>query len=222
MTDLWLSTDEGLEAVFSLEMVSECLPKVSENIYYWKWVLIALHNALQGFMVLALRGSDSLNVLTKKCAEKWLAARERRDKTFPERRLDGFWNLYKKIQTGRETYDEGLKTGSYLYRKPDDLMLMYGNSQPFRPHGTQDESVKMLNDLRNDFIHFLPKQSLLGVHGLPRVVDDCVNIINFLAFECGNILWYEEGHKIKTRDLIATIRSHIALLKPFYEASPDE
>ena len=75
-----------------------------------------------------------------------------------------------------------------LYRKPSDRMMMYGHSQPFKPQGTQTESVKMLNHLRNEFIHFLPKGWSLEASGLPQVVKDCVNIIAFLAFECGNVL----------------------------------
>lgn len=48
-----LDTDEALEAVLSLEMVRDQLLKVEQNLHYWKWVIIALHNALQGYMVLA-------------------------------------------------------------------------------------------------------------------------------------------------------------------------
>jgi hypothetical protein len=95
--DLWLSTDESVEAVLSLEMVSETLPKVLDNIHYWKWVLIALHNALQGYIVLALKGSGGLNIL-KECAQRWIAAERREDDVFPERKLDNFLNFIRKLR----------------------------------------------------------------------------------------------------------------------------
>jgi hypothetical protein len=212
----WLSTDEYLEAVLSLGMVPDSLPKILDNIYYWKWVIIALHMALQGYMVLALKGTNSFSVLEKKCRDEWEAAWERDDDSFPVLRLDNFLSLYKKIKAGRKTYDEQAKTGIRIYRKPKDLMLMYMHSQPFKPRGTQTKSLKMLNALRNDYIHFRPKGWLLGVHGLPRMVDDCVDIIDFLTFECGNVLWHDESLKTKTRDLIIQIRSHIAVLKEAY------
>ena len=69
----------------SLEMVSETLAKVLDNIYYWKWALIALENALQGYMVLALKGTSSINVLKEKCAQKFEAAWERGDEVLPKR-----------------------------------------------------------------------------------------------------------------------------------------
>ena len=193
--DLWLSTDEAREAVLSLEMVLQTLPKVIENIHYWKWVLIVLHNALQGYMVLALRGTNGLNVLTKKCAEKWRAAWQK-DEDCDERRLDNFLNLYEKIQSG--------------------LMLMYWTSQPFKPQGTQTKSVKMLNDLRNEFIHFLHANWLRGIHGLPRVVEDCIDIIDFLVCECGNIIWYDQSLKQRSKDLISQVRKDLEPLKGWY------
>jgi len=215
--DLWLSTDEALEAVVSLEMVSHTLPKVIENLHYWKWVLIALHNALQGYMVLALKGPDSLNVLTKKCAQEWRAARERGDDVYPERRLVGFLNLYKKIQRGRKLYDERVTTGRWLPRGSSDLMLMYNGSQPFKPQGTQNESVRMLSELRNQFVHFLPTNLALGVHGLPRVVADCTDIIDFLVCECGTILWYDTSLEQRSKELISQVRKDLDPLKGSYD-----
>lgn len=90
----WLRTDEAQQAVLALQMASEQLERGVDNPHYWQWVIVGLHNALQGFMVLALRGSTNLNVLTDKCAEQWLAAYERGDVNYPEQRLDRFLNLY--------------------------------------------------------------------------------------------------------------------------------
>jgi hypothetical protein len=210
--DNWLSTDEALEAVFSLEMVCDQLPKATDNPFYWKWVIIALHKALQGYMVLALRGSNSINVLTKKCAQEWMDARRKRSEVFPESRLDSFFNLYKKIQTGRKTYDQWKAKGGLLRRKNGDLMLMYGDSQPFEPQGTQTESVKMLNGLRNELIHFLPKSWVLDIGDLPRMVTDCIDIIAFLVFDCGNILWYDQSQKHRTETLIDKIKTELQQL----------
>ncbi len=204
--DRWLRTDEALEAVTSLEMVCDQLPKVMDNPHSWKWVAISLHNALQGYMVLALRGSHGLNVLTKKCKKDWLSAYWKKPRVFPERKMDSFLNLYKKIQAGRELYDEQIRCGRKLDRKNSDLMMRYMNSQPFKPEGTQTDSVERLNDLRNEFIHFVPMLVSLELGGLPQIVQDCIDIIDFLAFECGNILWHDKSLETKSRDLIKRIR----------------
>jgi hypothetical protein len=74
----------------------------------------------------------------------------------------------------------------------------------------------MLHELRNNYIHFLPMGWLLRVHGLPRVAADCIDIIEFLAFECGNILWHDPHLETKTKDLIARVKSQLATLNESY------
>lgn len=205
--DNWLRTDEALEAVFSLEMVCDQLPQTRHNVHYWKWIIIALHNAVQGYMVLALQGSDSLNILNKECRQQWIAAYKSRSAVFPPRRLDDFLNLYKKIKKGRKAYEEHTLRGRPLQGTEKAPMLMYVGSKPFKPQGTQTESVKLLNELRNDFIHFLPQGWSLEVSGLPQMVKDCVDIIDFLAFECGNVIWHNSALRAKTEQLVRQINN---------------
>lgn len=183
----WLRTDELREAVLAICMVKEMLNRVNDEPYYWKWVVLALHNALQGFMVLALRGSDGLSVLKDDCAKAWLDAYERGDGNYPEARLKRFLELYKDIKS--------------------DKMRIYGDSRPFRPQGTQGRSVKLLNRLRNEFIHYTPKSWSLEISGLPKVVEDCIGVISFLAFESRNVVWHEESMGDETRKLIKQIQS---------------
>jgi len=75
---------------------------------------VSLHNALQGFMCLALQGSDGLRVLKDDVARAWLAA--------------------------------------------------------------QDQ----LNNLRNEFIHFVPKGWSVELAGLPQICANCINVDEFL------------------------------------------
>jgi hypothetical protein len=193
--ETWLETDEFQETVLSLQLTSEQLSNLAKtgNLHYWTWVIVCLHNALQGFMVLALRGTNNINVLTKDCAKEWLAAYERGDGQYPEQKLDNFLNLYKKVKSGR--------------------MKMYVNSQPLKPSGMQGRSVKKLNAFRNDFIHFVPKGWSIEVSGLPQIVDDCLNIISFLAFKCGNIFWHEQELETLTKVLLERSRQSISKIK---------
>jgi len=191
----WLRTDEIQEAIISLEVVSIQLPKVSLDDHYWKWAIIGLHNALQGFMVLALQGSNYLNVLTDKCAREWLATYESGRKDYPEPKLDGFLNLYKKIKSER--------------------MNIYTSSILFKPNDSQEQSVKKLHSLRNEFIHFVPKGWSLELSGLPQIFENCLDVIHFLAFECGNVFWHEIDEK-RTREFISLVRSSINPIKEKY------
>jgi hypothetical protein len=195
-----LETDEQQEAVVALEMVQEQLSKVVADLYAWRWVLIALHNALQGFMVLALQRSNRLPVLKKEHAELWLEAYERGDPLPVNLRLDKFLNLYKKI-------------------KKSEMMEGMGG-KAFRPTGTQGRSVKRLNSLRNEFIHFQPQGWLLQVEGyLPPIVTDCVAIIEFLAFESGNVVWNNPRLETRTRELIGEISERLEGAKSAYSSA---
>lgn len=192
----WLRTDEAQQAVLALRMASEQLSRVTANPHHWQWVIIGLHNALQGFMVLALRGTNNLNVLTDKCAMEWMAAYERGDSKYPEPKLDNFLNLYKKINSAR--------------------MNMYIHSQHFKPRGTQGRSIKKLNSLRNELIHFVPKGWSLEVSGLPQIVADCLDAISFLAFQCGNVFWHDAELESQTKELIENARRDVSLIKAEY------
>jgi len=93
-------TNEKIESIISLEFVSEQSDMVSEDVFKWKWILIGLHNALQNFMVCALRGTENTNVLASKSALKWLEefwnrmSDNKHKWKYPKQRLDSFTNLF--------------------------------------------------------------------------------------------------------------------------------
>jgi len=71
--DHWLRTNAAEESVSALEMASQSLSNVKKDLYQWKWAIPAIHSSLQGFMVMALEGSNGLNCLKDKVADEWLA-----------------------------------------------------------------------------------------------------------------------------------------------------
>ena len=54
--EIWFRTDEFEEAILSFEKVAESSELIAKDLSRWRWLVISLHNAVQGFMVLALRG----------------------------------------------------------------------------------------------------------------------------------------------------------------------
>jgi len=174
-----LEYDEELDAICSLDLLADQLPKVISIPYHWKWVILSLHNALQGFMVLSLRGTNNLNVLTKKSAEDWNNGYEKGELSNTPPKLDAFLGLYDKIKS--------------------DSMNLFGDSRSFVPNPTQDKSVQSLNAFRNDFIHYVPALALIDMRFWARIVVDVVPIIEFLAFESNNIFFQRED----TRERVA-------------------
>ncbi len=183
--EIYLRTDDLTEAIKSLEMVEKLLPDLLHDLYVWKWVILALHSSLQGFMVAALKGSSGLAVLTDKSAEAWLKAHRAGSRTVPRQKLDSFPNLYKKIKT--------------------EKMLKYHGSKKFVSTEEQDWSVRKLNSLRNDFIHFRPMLLWIRKEGLPRITKECLSVIKFLAIDSGNV-WFRKGYSpVKIGELIKGI-----------------
>jgi hypothetical protein len=197
MTEHWLRTDEMEEAVSGLEAASEWSAHIAERADYWKWVILALHNATQGFMVLALRGSDGLRPLKNHIAAEWRAAYREGGK-YPVEELDSFLNLYKKV-------------------KSDD-MLFFAHSKKFVPVRSQGRSIKRLNLLRNNFVHFLPRSWSLEVSGLPQVAEDCLALVEFLGFESGNVVWFEEILRDRTSAALTRAQTNFAELSDSYAA----
>ncbi len=178
LEDGWLKTDESVEAVSDFEMFSEQLKRVIEDPHRWKWTIIALHSGIQGMMVLALKGSNSFRVLRKDDKKQYLDWYEgdQSDESRPrDLKLTNFLDLYKKIK--------------------GDKMIMFCHSQKFVPKGTHDRSVKLLNGLRNKYIHFTPKRWMLELGGLPAMASDCLEIAEFLAWESGNVFLHPDLKK---------------------------
>jgi hypothetical protein len=172
MGEGWLITDGAVETVSAFEVFAEEAQKLSADPYRWKWAIIALHSGLQGIMVLALQGSHGLHVLRAKDAKRWMDAHEGGGPYPDDLKLDDFLSLYKKIK--------------------GDKMLKYIDSRKFIPKGTQGSSVKLLNQLRNEFVHFTPRVWALDLVGLPTMASDCLDVAAFLAWESHNFALKED------------------------------
>jgi len=199
---LTLRTDEELEAVRALEQAALLLPQVAADPYAWKWVVLALHNALQGFMVLALQGTWAVRVMKRADRRAILAAHARGalEAALRQGDLEYFEELYDQI-------------------KKEKHMRLNTFSKAFRPGPTQTESVKRLNALRNDLVHFVPKTFVDAIEDLPLVVADCAEIIGFLAFESGNVRWTAHPElQARTTDLLGRVREVAAALSETYAA----
>ena len=200
MNELYVT--EYLEALNSLKYIKEQLLQLENDNYRWKWIIIALHNSLQNFMVCVLRGSNNLDVLTNKTSDKLLSELNFRMKVDvsnwndPEGRLDNFSNLFEKIQS--------------------DKMLKYFKGKKLEPTDTQKFYINTLNDLRNKFIHFIPQGWSLTITKLPDLTLETINIIYFLAFESRNFRWKEISQKEDTQKLLNEIKIILEKLKSEY------
>lgn len=193
MDEKWLITDASVETVSAFEVFAEELLRASADPYRWKWAIIALHSGLQGMMVLALQGSHGLHALRQEDANRWLEAHERGEPYPADLKLDDFPGLYKKVKS--------------------NIMLMYVHSQKFVPKGTQGGSVKLLNRLRNEFVHFTPRVWALELEGLPAMATDCLEMAEFLAWQSHNVTWREQDLIQRATAAFESAHASLAVLR---------
>lgn len=198
MGEKWLITDSFVETASALETLADELQRVITDPYRWKWAILALHSGLQGMMVLALQSSHGLHVLRPKDTARWLEAHEKGGPYPADLKLDDFLRLYKKIKS--------------------DMMLIYGHSLKFQPTGTQGGSVKFLNRLRNQFVHFTPMVWELELEGLPAIFVDSLDIAEFLAWQSNNVFWTDAELKKRVKSAFTSARKPLATLTKNYRA----
>ena len=190
--------DEERDAICSLELLVEHLPKVITTPQHWKWVILSTHSALQGFMVLSLRGTNDLNVLSKESAAKWVEAHESKPLRYQPRKLDNFMNLYSKIKS--------------------DAILLRTDSKCFTATKSQDECVQKLNSIRNDFIHYVPTSAAFNTKRWASIILEVVPIIEFLVLQSNNITFYEDEERKRIISLCNLVKNEAVSLITHYSA----
>jgi hypothetical protein len=190
--------DEERDAICSLELLVEHLSKVITAPQHWKWVILSTHSALQGFMVLSLRGTNALHVLSEKSAAKWLKAYESNSSHYQPRKLNDFMKLYSKIKS--------------------ETMLLRTDSKPFTATVSQDENVQRLNAIRNDFIHYVPTSAAYDMRGWAKIILDVIPIIEFLVLQSNNIQFYEGDEQKRITSLCDLAKKEASSLITHYDA----
>lgn len=166
----YLRTDERHEAIKGLEFLLLALEKAQADEYYWKWVIIALQNTVQAFIVCALSGTAGIGALKKDCRIKTLKALESGSGEYIKPELDSFLNLYSRVKTE----------------------LNFVSTKEI------DKDINRIRDFRNDFLHFAPQGWSIEISGLPRMTRNCMKVVGFLGWKPGNFRWNNDEKKTAT------------------------
>lgn len=194
-----LSFDDRKAAITALKVLLQQLSFVDKDQDYWIWVVISLHNALQGFMVLALAPSGGHTVLSDGQAKKFTRFLELSDEEQTDDEVKKFVGL------------GYLKHFDALYEDiQSDNMKKFIGTKPFKPTASQSKSISKLNKYRGDFIHFFPKTILTTKDEMLQIVEDSVSAIAFLVKQSGNVFRTSQGQLDTANELIAQIESKVA------------
>lgn len=91
-------------------------------------------------------------------------------------------------------------------------------SKKFLASMETDYAMKTLNEIRNNFIHFIPSHWSLEISMLPGLCKSVLYVIEFLILESGNIRFYtnNELEKASLSKLISMIRIELEKLENEY------
>ncbi len=176
----WLRTDEYLDTVGSLSKAATLAAAAHQDSTEWKWLLIAVHSATQGMLVLSLSMGNGLLTLKGPHAAAWLKA-YRSGGPWPQKMdLDYFLELYKKAKI----------------RLPANSLS-----------ADHDDAVRRLNDLRNGFIHFGAQGWSIELAGLPSICRHCLEVTKALGWSSGLVFWRSQAQGARARrSLNAAVR----------------
>lgn len=194
---MYLRTDEEVDAAEAMSVAARFAEEVELDLHKWRWLIIALHGAAQGVMVMSLRHGNGLLSLTDKSAAAWMKAYEA-DTKLPPVKLDNYLNLYAKVK--------------------DIELGCLGGNQRFIPFETEDEDIERLNFIRNDFIHFTPKGWSLQIDGLPRIALATARLIGFIAADTQNIFWHSQDARERLVESHARFTTAMRRLEAKYAA----
>ena len=198
---VWFETDTDREGVDGLEMAVEQLRHVLEDVYRWKWVILATHNALTCLMCVAVQGSNKLGAMQDRYVKAWNEAYERHERLSSEQEeklgyLVDFMELFKRVQ--------------------GPPMTQFGHSRRLRPTSDQRDAVRSLNYWRRQFTHYKPLSLSIEVRGYPDIVEECFGVAEFLALESGNVFWGDDPLIERTRRALEEGRRILAEIKQLY------
>jgi hypothetical protein len=152
----WLRINERENAIDFLEKAALFLGRGDDS-NQWKWVVISLFNALYGFLICAIQGTnpDRVNIYDHK------------KKQYTDK-LIGF--------------DEALRRA-----QEERCMKQYIHSKTLTLTSAQRQCIKVLHKtLRNNFEHFVPTAWSIETSGMPEITRNVLDVIEFLALESGN------------------------------------
>jgi len=187
----WLETDEYEEVRETLKSLLHFHDLSKRDVAYWKWVFVALHNLVQGCMVIALTGTSGLGALNPAIEKRRRIAWSKGEPQPREQdKLLRFLELYEKIKM-QDTL-EAASGGQYAGSE------------------SHDYSMKKINDLRNEFIHFTPKGWYLDLAGAVQIISDCLDVAEFLVESSGRFFVFSSYVEGELLDLISKVRSSIS------------
>ena len=188
-----MRTDEREDLLSSLQLVRVSARECRNDVQFWKWMLVGSHSSLQAAIVFHLSFGNDLLVAKPAHAKKWLEA-HRSGGDYPDMHMDFFLDLYEKAKS-HEVLGFRLIT-----------------------EVAQDESVKRLLELRNDFVHFMPKGWSIELAMLPGVCLHSLEVVAAIAQGPIQMRWETDAQAARFESVLAECRNLLRAFQADYDA----
>lgn len=164
MAGNWIRTNEVEDVAGSIRHVIRASQFVGEDSIAWKWVVMALHSALQGACICHLTTTAvPVGAVTERNASEWLAyfedSRTNRNAKPPKTHLMGLPDLLAAVRKPYSAGDRSNAAGVAI--SECELRWLRGFHK----------------NIRNQFVHFEPMGWSIEVSGIPEIAKLVARII---------------------------------------------
>lgn len=185
---MFIDFDRFSDSETSLKMFVIAIEHTDNDSHFWKYCLLSIHNALQGYMCIALSEGNSFATWKEQDFKKWMKAYENGE-PLPETKLDYFMSLFEKLKIGANT--EISACGVSL--KGEMVKT----------------AIEKLNNLRNAFSHFnVDGRSITQLEAAEACIAGLATI-KHIVDDPDRILWYEDSIKEECQNLIKDIENRL-------------
>lgn len=183
----WLRLTEASNALDYLKRAQDFIRQVDDDDAAWKWVVTSLYGALYGFMICALRGTNSRNVVFPKTFGK---------------------------KPNQKTVEHLISFNEALRRcQQTNPKLMWLTRCALTVTPDQMKSIqKLQDDFRHQFEHYQPKGWSIEIHGMPDLCLDALAVLRFLLIDT-NVIWHLHLTQAERSRLMSHLHQCPRLLK---------
>ena len=193
--DKSVDIDEITDILVSLEFCAFSLTRLHKSEFAWKWVIISLHSALQGSNGVSFVRPSAYRVFKKRKLQR------------------SHWERFEKYARNEPAelppYHEPMASPEVLFERivNPDKRVEDTPGGVISVTEAQARAFETLNDLRNDFIHFDPKLSCIGIPFMKNATKRSLDILSAIIDDGYIFTQAEKYEEEKMRTEVTNIKS---------------
>lgn len=164
-------TDEFIECESAVKELTRALKAIPDDVFAWKWAILAAHNMLQNACVCILTRTDELGAFSK------VSEHEMYEYLYGE--TNGVRNL---DNPNLEHPSPKLAdTRTLIKRLPKSIGASMTKRNAKKVPFDEAGDLSRLHGFRNELMHFPPQSWSLEISGLPRIIRAAVRVTSAIV-----------------------------------------